>query len=523
MLDSRSPRVKRPSVSSLLVSIVALGAFAGVSACGGGGSPSTNQPPPSTGVSNLCNSGTYSGTPPASIPQPDPFFGMHIHSLEPATPWPSTVVPLPSDPDPTTAVQFGGIRLWDSGVGWAEINTGAGACDFSHMDAFMAEAQANNVDVLYDLGRTPNWASSNPNDTNCAYTNIDGGPGQCEPPTDLNSDGTGADAIWIGWVTSAVSRYKGQIKFYEIWNEWNVSLFWVGTPQQLVRMTQDARCVIEGPPPGESCNSESVFPSGTALDPDARLSTPAPVGGQSVLNAVQTQMSDFLGTQVAGVGPASFVDIIGFHCYVSTQTSGDYPVPEDVLTVISDLNSVLPNFAVQSDPLFCTEGGWGQAPVEGFTDPDLQAGFLARYYLLQDSINVARVYWYAWDSPSPGEGALWSPGDPTKAATAYAEVYKWIAGNTPTGCSLMNGTTQYACGYSNGSYQALAVWDSNVSGNGTAAGSSCYAAGAPVCSTFTIPARYTMYRDLSGNENPVPGSTIPLSAKPILLETGPLP
>jgi hypothetical protein len=415
-------------------------------------------------------------------------------------------------------VVFGGLRLWDSGTGWADINSAAGVCNFTHMDDWLAEAQANNTDVLYDLARTPTWAvaPAKQNDTSCSYV-TDGGPGQCDPPSDLNTDGSGADSIWIGWVTSVATRYKGQIKYYEIWNEWNISNFWTGTPQQLVRMTQDARCVIEGPPSGGSCNSDSTFPSGTAIDPNARIITPAPVGSQSNLEAAQTHMSTFLETKVDNMGPGRFVDVIGFHCYVGTQTSGDYPVPEDVLTVIDDLNSALTaSNGVQGDPVFCTEGSWSNTTEEGFTDPDLQAGFLARFYLLQNPTNVSRVYWYAWDSTTTDPGTLWNSTTAvaTEGASAYAEVYKWITGATASSCS-QNGNVWTCSLTRSGGYKALAVWNGST-------GSSCYKNGAPPCSTYDVPSEYTLYRDLTGNETSV-GSTIQISAKPILLETGPLP
>lgn len=483
--------------------LILLFALAGLVACGGSSTSKVQVPPPVTG--NVCSTGTFSGNP-AGGAQPNPFFGMHIHSVAPGTPWPDTVVP---------SVQFGGLRLWDSGTGWAEINTAEGVCDFSHMDLWLTEAQANNADVMYDLARTPTWASSGKTDSNCNYANITGGPGQCHPPTDLASDGSGADAIWIGWVTSVVSHYKGKIKYYEIWNEWNIGGFWVGTPQQLVRMTQDARCVVEGPPSGSSCNSNSTFPSGTGLDPSAQIVTPAPVGGgtsSSALDAAAKNMNIFLTSQAGNVGPGSFVDVIGFHCYVSTQTVGDYPVPENVITVNNNVAGVP---GVQGKPLFCTEGGWGNAAEEGFTDPDLQAAFLARYYLLQNSTNVARVYWYAWDTTAT-DIALWSPTDTTPAAIAYGEVYKWINGATQSNPCSVNGTV-YTCAYTRPSgYAALAAWDSDTS-------SACYMNGTPTCSTFDIPSQYKLYRDLSGNETSVPGSTIPLSAKPILLETIALP
>ena len=469
-----------------LASLIYMAALAGLAACGGGSSAVQAPPPPPVTRANT-------------------YFGMHIHSLAPGTPWPDAVVP---------SVQFGGLRLWDSGVGWSQINTAASVYDFTHMDSWLSEAKTNNVDVLYDLGRTPMWASSMPNDSTCNYSTLGGGNGQCWPPSDLNPDGSGTDAIWISWVTAVASRYKGQIKYYEIWNEWNIQASWSGTTSQLVRMTQDARCVVEGPPAGSSCNPNSTFPNGTALDPSAQIVTPAPVGGgtsQSALAAAAKNLNIFLTSQAGNVGPGDFVDVIGFHCYVSTQTVGDFPLPENVTTV-NDSVAAVPG--VQGKPLFCTEGGWGNAAIEGFTDPDLQAAFLARYYLLQTSTTVARVYFYAWDT-TPTDIALWSPTDTTPAAIAYGEVYKWINGATPSSACSSNGTV-YTCGYTRGSYQALAVWDSNSN-------STCYQAGTPTCSTFAIPSQYKLYRDLSGNEISVPGSAIPLSAKPILLETAALP
>src|SRR5207244_12753683 len=68
------------------------------------------------------------------------------------------------------------------------------------------------------------------------------------------------------------------ISYYEIWNEWNASVFWVGTTEQLVRMQQDARCVVEAPPAGLQCNANSIFPSGTKLDASAKIVSPSPVG-----------------------------------------------------------------------------------------------------------------------------------------------------------------------------------------------------------------------------------------------------
>jgi hypothetical protein len=452
---------------------------------------------------------------------------MHIHSA--STAWPNTITL--SDPSDASGfkVEFGDIRLWDTGTGWAEINGAAGTYDFSSMDAWIQDAESNHVDVLYNLARTPTWASSDPTDSTCAYASISGGTGQCYPPTDVGENGDGSDSIWIGWVTSVVNRYKGQIKYYEIWNEWNINLFWRGNAAQLARMTEDAYCVIKGAPNGASCNTNSTFPDGTGLDSSAEVLTPSAVGSGTNLYGAQKGTANLLGATVSGTSAnvGSFSDIVGFHCYVSepTATPQVLPWPENVLTVLSDLNTAVSGSALQNKPMFCTEGGWGQAPDENFTDPSLQAAFLARYYLLQYPLGVARVYWYAWDAgasatgSAASTGALWSSSDgPSPAATAYAEVYNWITGATAGGACVASGTV-YTCGLTrSGGYSALAVWDSNPA-------SSCYTAGTPPCgTTYVVPVGYAYSRDLSGTETPVTaGTAIALTAQPILLETGPLP
>ena len=258
-------------------------------------------------------------------------------------------------------------------------------------------------------------------------------------------------------------------------------------------MEQDARCVIEGPPTGLNCNPNSTFPSGTAIDPSAKIVTPSPVGTASTLSAVQDNLTTYFTTQVNGYFGGQFADVIGFHGYESTGKSGICPIPEDVITVIDDMNSAITTAGESGKPWFDTEDGWSKAADEDFLDQDREAAFLARYYLLQWSMGVNRSYWYRWDSTDAYVGALWSAsGGPIEAVTAWNEISKWMVGATlSTPCTLSG--TIWTCGFTRGSYQALAVWDS---------AQDCVN-GACSTSTYTIPASvtYTMYRDLTGAEN----------------------
>jgi hypothetical protein len=168
-------------------------------------------------------------------------------------------------------------------------------------------------------------------------------------------------------------------------------------------------------------------------------------------------------------------------------------------------------------PWFDTEDSWGKASDEGFEDPDRQAAFLARDFLVQRSLGVDRVYWYRWDATQTFGGALWtSSSGITEAGDAWGEVSKWINGAILSTACTAKGSV-WSCGLTrSGGYQALAVWD---------AGQDCLN-GVCTTSNFAVPAGavYTEYLDLTGTSTSTStGTTIQIGAKPILLQTGAIP
>ncbi|MFZ0732889.1 MAG: hypothetical protein WAM79_11240 [Candidatus Sulfotelmatobacter sp.] len=523
--------VGRPPFGLLLFVLLIFAALFETAACGGGASSTTgggggggggggqNAPPCIFNAPNAGGSTTSVGTT-AQISQK--YFGMHLNS--PNAPWPF--------------FPFGGQRLWAAGVSWAQINTAANTYDWSLFDQWMSEAQPHGVDIVYTLARTPQWASQQPSDSSCSS-----GPGECDPPLDLNKDGSGTDATWISWV-SAIAQHSLSdknsglpgISYYEIWNEWNSNVYWnpqYGTTAQLVRMEEDARCVVEGAPSGLSCTKNaSVFPQGTALDPNAKIVSPSPVGAAAdgMLGEVAASLTTYFSTSVSGYAGGTFSDEIGFHGYVGTGTKGNTgggsplpcPVAENVNTVISDMSQTLNSYPDSASsggslkPLFDTEAGWSEAPVEGFTDLERQAAFLPRYLLLQASSNISRVYWFAWDSKTDSSLYNDTTGQTTPAATAYQQVNTWTVGATVSKTCSATGTV-WTCGFSrSGGYSALAVWD---------AGQDCTTSNCPT-TTFTVPAGgYTEYLDVAGDPATTlnGASSVQIGAKPILLETGPIP
>jgi hypothetical protein len=417
----------------------------------------------------------------------------------------------PNSPFPSTAgVPIAGVRLWDTHTSWATTNTSAGNYDWTDFDFRVNQALSNKVDILYDFGRTPSWAqcaSSNTacgsGDTTivCAYSTIpsEGGPGECFPPNDLNVDGSGSNQHWIDWVTAVATRYKGKISYYEIWNEPNIFGMWQGTDAQLVRLAGDARCIIIG---DKGCNSHSTYAQ-KGIDPSARLLTPAftnPVA--DIATYLITPLNG--GTGIGG----SFANVVAFHGYPGTNPA------EQVVNIYSKLYSILVGQALQTVPVFDTEGSWGERNgVSNLSDPDLEAAFTARYLLVQQSAGIQRLYWYGWDLAS-GDGTLWTPSGLTLAGVAYQQTERWVSGATLSTACGANGSV-WTCAYTRpGGYQALVVWDASQTCNN----------GSCTTSTFALPSspQFKQYQDLAGNTHTVSGS-VAIGAKAILLETGNIP
>ena len=140
---------------------------------------------------------------------PSQFWGMHVHQAK----------HYPAQPP------FGSLRLWDSGVCWYQLQPAPDKWQWAQLDLRVAQAEAAGQDILYVLGQTPTWASSNPNDTISPY---------CEGcnynPKDL--------AHWETYVRAVVQRYKGRIAYYELWNEPNFNLFY-NQPADSLRLLAD--------------------------------------------------------------------------------------------------------------------------------------------------------------------------------------------------------------------------------------------------------------------------------------------
>ena len=445
------------------------------------------------------------------------FFGMHFNPSNPVT------------------VPYAKCRVWGvRGAYWADIEPSPGVYDFTILDTLLAEAKQSGISdgCVFTFGYFPQWASSNPADDTCDHLNST--TGSCWPPADLAFDGSGSDQTVVNAIAQIAAHVNdpaylqthAHIRYWEPFNEPYRSSTLSDTPcattrtcsfngsyAQLVRIAEDMRCVIKGAGSvdGAPCNRKPIDPGASILTPSGQAYFEAN-GRIVVWNFLGCGQSPRPGSgcTTSSRGSAA-TDVVNFHCYVWSGNA------DDVATYIAAARALLSPVDA-AKPFFCDEGSW--ATTASLADPDLQAGFVARWFINILNQQVTTALWYAWDNQ--GWGTLWNPkgkngcsqstGCITKAGVAYAQVYDWLVGAELEGCQTSGGITTCTLTRAN-NYSALMVWDTTLL-------TSCDGqTSAEVCGStpYTVPAGYSAKRDLAGKKTPA-GIVEYVGAKPILLE-----
>jgi hypothetical protein len=386
-------------------------------------------------------------------------------------------------PEPWPAVPFGGVRLWNTGTTWADLNPSRGVYDWTKLDKWLAAAAQNNHNVLYTFAGVPQWASSNPDDSTCMQQ-----PGACDPPNDLNADGSGPDQHWKDFVTALVEHSNNSstrhIAHWEMWNEPMHPFYWNGTYPQLIRMVSDAYAIIK------------------TTNPTDIVLTPA-FGWQS------TATTAWMGGYFAA-GGGQYADRISVHGY-SKGPNGTYGPPENMVRYLANFRAVLNQHGLQSMPIWDTEANWGCDLVN---DPDMQAAWVARFFVLHAANQIRRLYWFIWNGAD--QGGMWKPdpvdhrlpGTILKPGIAYAQVGSWLVGASTSSCQ-QDGTIWTCAANRDGGYKGLIVWDTSQT---------CESG---ECSTteYRFHGKFRNYRTIDNSkEIRISGDTVVIGAKPILLQ-----
>jgi polysaccharide biosynthesis protein PslG len=303
-------------------------------------------------------------------------FGMHVPGIANGT------VPT---------VSYGSVRLWDSGVSWGMVEQRRGKYWWAGLDHSIAAANAQNVEIVYVLGSTPRWAATHT--WQGTYPN----KGAASNPRYITD--------WRRWVTKVVSRHGASIDAYQIWNEANLQTFWQGTPQQMARLTWEAKKIIR------------------RLDPTAKV-----VAASSTVRLTRAFNRFFPAylTELQRYGWP--VDVFAIHSYGPSTAQ-----PVLRAKYISLARAALKAAGAPKRPLWDTEVNYGIAgPGLKYPDRDIESWQayvdVAQTYLDSLRLGVARVYWYAWTPPIDLLGVTMF--DESAGALAFQTTRDWVTGAT---------------------------------------------------------------------------------------------
>lgn len=328
----------------------------------------------------------------------DSFFGMHIRYGAIKDVWPNTF--------------FMSWRIITAETTWRSLQPSRDRWDFSTLDKAVEKANAHHVEVLLTLGQTPAWAASRPNEI------VDNGPGASSEPARM--------ADWEGYIRAVAKRYKGRIKYYELWNEpkfrdvdsyrvetgGRVPAGFTGYTNQMVEMGRVAQRVLAEEDPGA-----------TLISPGFHCNTVARI--EAWLKAG--------GGQVAPV--------LASHFYVLK--------PEKMVGAYRAIKLALDRYGNSEMPIWNTESGYlvenperpaRPQPYEEVLSPEKLAAYMVRSHLLAAAIGVSRFYWYSWDIRDMGLTRSYG-ATPMIGAIAYGTMTRWLRGATVSKCETVNDKT----------------------------------------------------------------------------------
>lgn len=382
---------------------------------------------------------------------PQSYFGMHINKLGLHQTYP--------------AINFGTLRLWDTGTEWQQIEPTQGVLsspsnwvyDASgnsgfgfRLEYYTSFFSSNNPsgEMIYTMGQTPSWSAP--------YADM--------PPSSISD--------WQNYVSIVGSRFDSLVKNWEVWNECDYYGTYSGTMAELKDLARTAHQQLK------------------SIDASCHVLTPDFISAQGV--------ADYL--LLAG---DSFSDIVSWHHYPSA-------VPEESIAEIAGIRSVMNNYGMSDQPLWNTEGAISYPAGDTLTEEESMAA-VSRCYIIQWLFGVRNFNWYCWDvygdaahdfvrlsySKTPNQYDSIAP-----AGIAYRETASWMTGAKVISKSVAGNTWQV--GLQRPGYSAWIVW--NTSGT----------------MPFTVPAQWNIgtVRDLYGNSTPFSGTTLNIGLRPLLMESG---
>lgn len=255
---------------------------------------------------------------------------------------------------------------------WQTVEPQPGQWNWSQTDKMVAEARANHIQMLGFWWYFAPWASA------------DGG-GRRGPIKNIQ--------YWRDYVAGTVTRYHGDIKYWEIWNEFNGG-FYEGDHK-----VQDYADLVV-----------AAYDAAKKVDPSVKVGLSVASSDVGFLDLVIKE------------GAANHFDFICIHPYesMSTMINGD---EAGFLTLGDSVRQMLASNHQRVDtPLWITEVG-AETPVKTDAKAEsLQASMLVKAYVLPMAQGFQRIFWFcfrSWTDEGGDFGLLRPDGTKRPSYSAY--------------------------------------------------------------------------------------------------------
>lgn len=340
---------------------------------------------------------------------------------------------LPSPSDSRLMAQLG-VRSARLDFNWFDFEPQRGQFTWQYLDTVMNAARANGLSVYATVAYTPKWASSDQSCTQHAQTET----ARCENKRPANQQD------WVNAVTQVVTRYRGQVECWGIWNEPNLRTFYDGNQDQFVNeiFLPAAAAIRAADPTGRICGPELA---GLTRSSNWNGQSGTCVAGSCIRNGWERD----LGQLLTRVG--SHIDIVTHHVY-KADAAGVMRALLDGETVAGVLTHDSVKHVIEAaghghKEFWLTETGWEHPPQGSVSLADV-ATRIVDLYAKQEEVcagsyagslvdpwrNWTRT-WYFHFPYDPGSG--WGIVDQNAMPLApYSALQNWTRGRTSTACAF---------------------------------------------------------------------------------------
>jgi len=315
-------------------------------------------------------------------------FGMHVATVSAGRKFPG---------------RLGGVRLWDAGVRWDQVEKQRGEFDWERLDTAVSTAQASGAgEIMYILGSTPEWAAKFVRPDTYYY-----GAGTASEPKKL--------AYWREWVRAVATRYEGRITSYQIWNEANLASFYAPErPEHWKRM---------------ALLTDIAAQEIRKIDRNAKIVS----ASSTVIQGKKFSTESFFYRYLRSIRNRGVkLDAISVHLYPWTTKGPGGGTPTERLAGLEMARTVTNKLGFSRVPVWDTEVNYGNRRDNGHATevfkPKVGAAYLARTYVDSLRYDVTKVFWYSWESHVMGISTTDEmTGEPVAPGEAFFTIQNWLA------------------------------------------------------------------------------------------------